>query len=104
MAAMAAREMEATVPIVSGGQMESMEHILQQEIQDFGKVYDNLYQYAVRIMRTHAPEGISEMVDNVVANTLFFETVGVMGFCAVKSGELTIPGDDLPAAVIIVRE
>lgn len=102
--AMAAGEMEATVPIVGRSQMESMEHILRQEIRDFGKVYDDLYQYAVRIMRTHAPEGISEMVDNVVANMLFFETVGVMGFCAVRSGELTIPGDDFPAAVIIVRE
>ena len=39
-----------------------------------------------------------------VANMLFFETVGVMGFCAVKSGELTVPGDNLPAAVLIVRE
>ena len=103
-AAMAAGEMEATVPIVSGRQMESIEQILRQEIQDFGKVYDKLYQCAVKIMRIHAPEGISEMVDNVVANMLLFETVGLMGFCAVKSGELTVPGDDLPAAVLIVRE
>ena len=103
-AAMAAGEMETTVPIVNRSQMESVEHILQQEIQDFGKVYDKLYRYAVKIMRTHAPESVSELVDNVVANVLLFETVGVMGFCAVKSGELTIPGDDVPTAVIIVRE
>lgn len=103
-AAMAAGEMEATVPIVSGRQMETVEHILRQEIQNFGKVYDKLYQYAVKIMRTHAPVSISEMVDNVVANMLFFETVGEMGFCAVKSGELTIPGDDLPTAVLIMKE
>ena len=103
-AAMAAGEMKATVPIVSGRQMELMERILRQEIRDFGNVYDKLYQCAVKIMRTHAPEGISERVDNVVANMLFFETVGLIGFCAVKSGELTVPGDDLPAAVLIVRE
>ena len=103
-AAMAAGEMETSVPIVSVSQMESMEHILQQEIRDFGKVYDKLYQYAAKIMRTHAPESVSEMVDNVVANVLYFQTVGVIGFCAVKSGELTIPEDDLPTAVLIVAE
>ena len=103
-AAMAAGEMEATVPIVNRSQMESMEYILRNEIRGFGNVYDKLYQCAVKIMRTHAPEGISEMVDNVVANMLFFETVGLMGFCVVKSGELTVPEDDLPAAVLIVRE
>ena len=103
-AEMAAGGIETTVPIVSRSQMESIEHILQQEIRDLGKVYDKLHRNAVKIMRAHAPESVAEMVDNVVANTLLFETVGVMGFCAVKSGELTVPGDDLPAAVLIVKE
>ena len=100
--AMAAGEMETTVPIVSRSQMESMVHILLEKIQNFSKVYDKLYQYAVKIMRTHAPKRVSEMVDRVVANMQRFETVGVMGFCAVKFGELTIPEDDWPAAVLIV--
>ena len=103
-AAMAEGKLEATVPIVSRSQRESIENILQQEIEGFGKVYDKLYRCAVEIMRTHAPASVASMVEDVVANTLLFETVGVMGVCAVKSGELMIPEDDLPAAVLIVTE
>ena len=101
---MAEGRMEPTVPIINQSQREAIESILLQEIEEIGKVYDKLYHCAAKIMRTHAPENVAPMVDNVVANTLFFDTVGMMGACAVKSGELTIPGDDLPAAVLIVRE
>ena len=44
------------------------------------------------------------MVDNVIANMLFFDTVGLMGAYGVKSGELKIPQDDSPVAVMIVKE
>ena len=96
--------MVPAIPIVSRSQMKAIENSLQQEIWAVGKVYGKLYQYAVKIMRTHAPEGVVPMVNNVVANMLFFDTVGLMGACGVKSGELKIPQDDFPVAVMIVKE
>lgn len=101
---MAEGRIEPTVPIVNQNQREVIESILHQEIEEIGKVYDKLYHCAGKIMGAHAPKNVAPMVDNVVANTLFFDTVGLMGACAVKSGELTVPGDNLPAAVLIVRE
>lgn len=95
---------EPTIPIVSRSQMKAIENSLQQEIEAVGKIYGKLYQCAVKIMRTHAPEGVVSMVDNVIANMLFFDTVGLMGACGVKSGELKIPQDDFPVAVMIVKE
>ena len=101
---MAAGKMEPTVPIISQSQVKMMEEILRQEIEDFGKVYERLYQCAVQIMRVHAPQNVSPMVDNVVSNTLFFHTVGLIGACGVKSEKLAVPQDDLPAAVMIVAD
>ena len=103
-AAMAEGKTKSIVPIVRRSQLEVIDDILRQEIEEFSKVYQKLYKTAVKIMRTHAPEGVVSMVGDVMANALFFDTVGVFGHCAVKSEKLTIPEDDLPAAVLVTAE
>ena len=102
--AMAEGKMESIVPIVRKSQQELIDDILRQEIKAFGQVYQKLYKTAVKIMRAHAPESVSSMVDNVMANALFFDTVGIWGYCAVKSEKMTIPEDNLPAAVLVIAE
>lgn len=90
-------------PIVSQAEIKIILEILQPEIEAFGRLYESLYQYAVQIMRVHAPAGVASIVDKVMANTLLFETLGFIGACAVKSGALTIPDSDLPLAMLIYR-
>lgn len=90
-------------PIVSQAEQNIILGILQSEIEAFGRLYESLYQYAVQIMRVHAPAGVAPIIDKVMANTLLFETVGFIGVCAVKSGALTIPDNDLPLAMLIYR-
>lgn len=90
-------------PIVSQAERKIISGILQPEIEAFGRLYESLYRYAVQLMRVHAPASVAPIVDKVMANTLLFETTGFIGTCAVKSGVLTIPDNDLPLAMLIYR-
>lgn len=94
---------EPFAPIVSQAEQNIILGILQPEIEAFGRLYESLYQYAVQIMRVHAPASVAPIVDKVMANALLFETVGFIGACAVKSGALTIPDNDLPLAMLIYQ-
>lgn len=90
-------------PIVSQTELNIILRILQPEIEAFGRLYESLYRYAVQIMRVHAPAGVAPAVDKVMANALLFETLGFIGACAVKSGALTIPDNNLPLAMLIYQ-
>lgn len=94
---------EPFAPIVSQAEQSIILRILQPEIKAFGRLYESLYRYTVQIMRVHAPAGVAPIVDKVMANTLLFETTGFIGACAVKSGALTIPDNDLPLAMLIYQ-
>ena len=99
-----AGEIPPFAPIVSQEEKAAIGQILQPEAEEFGKLYEALYEHAVKIMQTHAPENVTPVVGRVMANCLFFETVGLMGVCAVKSGELTVPENSLPCSVLIYRK
>lgn len=84
------------IPVVSGQQKGAIEEILRKEAAAFAKIYESLYDCALSIMKVHAPESVAQIADRVVANSLLFHTVGLIGACAVRSGALTIPEDELP--------
>lgn len=48
----------------------------------------------------HAPKNVYD-IDRIVFQTLFFQTLGFIGYCTVKSGELSLPDFDGAAAVYI---
>lgn len=91
-----AGDAEALVPVVSGEQKAKILEILQEEIHDFAKLFESLYGCALSILKAHAPESMAQIAGNVLSRVLLFHTVGLIGFCAVQSGALSIPEDDLP--------
>lgn len=92
--AVLAGEAEAAIPVFAKEQKNAMASILQEEIAGFAKLYEALYGCAVSIMRIHAPVSVGEIIEPATADILLFITVGLIGGLAVKSGALTIPGDD----------
>ena len=44
-------------------------------------------------LQVHAPESIRQITGSVLAKVLLFQTVGLIGVCAVRSGVLEIPED-----------
>lgn len=94
--AMLSGEAGALLPIVTKEQKNAVLEILQEEISAFASLYDALRGRAHSILQAHAPESVSALIDPVVANVLFFQTVGLFGTCAVRTGALTIPEDERP--------
>lgn len=87
---------DAEVPVFNGKQKAEMMKIFQDEIMSFARLYEKLYECALSIMQAHAPEGVRQIIDSVMANVLLFHTVGLIGVCAVKAGALAVPEDDQP--------
>ena len=92
---------EALLPVISNTQKKSLNTILSQNIKDFAELYEDIYDRALSIMSEHAPKSVSAIMDKAIANTLLFNTVGLIGACAVRSGALTIPDDDTPLGAFI---
>lgn len=82
---------DALLPIVTMEQKDSILEILQDEISAFARLYDALHDCACSIMRVHAPESVGTLVNRVLANVLFFKTIGFIGACAVRTNVLSIP-------------
>ncbi len=95
--------MDPFAPIVSQAQRNAILEILHSEIKAFHRLYESLYRFAVQIMGVHAPAGAAPLVDKVIAKTLPFETPGLIGVCAVRSGALIIPDNDLPLAMLVYQ-
>lgn len=75
------------------GYREKLEEILKDEILSIAEFYDILSKTAVKIMKMHAPKAICGMVEEIIEQTIFFRTVGIIGVLAVHSGEMKVPQD-----------
>lgn len=67
------------------------------------ELYDKLFACACRVMKQHAPEKMAAEAERIVFQTLLFRTNGLIGGCAVDSGELKLPEQEGPMA-FYVRE
>lgn len=92
---------EALVPVFTREQKNALETILQKEIEKLAEIYGSLYQTALAVMRVHVPGHMALLVENVLVSTLFYDTVGLVGLCAVRSGELSVPDTDSPLGVFL---
>lgn len=91
--AVLAGKAEAVIPVVSKDQNAAILEILREEISAFAGLYEKLYDCAFSILQVHAPESIRQITGSVLAKVLLFQTVGLIGVCAVRSGVLEIPED-----------
>lgn len=94
-------EIQPEFMILTAEEENSLFKILEDESSKMAELYQQIFDCACRIMRSHAPRGVSEQVERIVFQTLFFRTVGLIGGCAVKSGILALPDFDGPAAVCV---
>ena len=58
---------------------------------------------AEALMRVHAPKNVEALVEKIILKTIFFRTVGLIGKCAVDSGNLALPDGDGPVAVYVYK-
>ncbi len=84
-----------------GTQLSEVEHLLQPQILAMADLYEQMISVAQELLRSHAPESVTGLVSNIVGKTLFFDTVGLLGKCAVDSGALKLPDTEYPLAVFI---
>ncbi len=82
-------------------QVNKVAEILDSQVKAMASLYEKLTDCAVRLMKIHAPKNVEGLVEKIVTKTIFFRTAGLIGKCAVNSGELTVPQDDAPVAVFI---
>lgn len=86
--------------ILTEAEERSLFQILAEESFVMAELYQQLFECACRLMHSHAPN-VSGQIDRIVFQTLFFQTVGLIGGCAVKPGTLALPDFDGLAAVYI---
>lgn len=95
--------MEPEFMILSEADERKLYEILSEEAVLMAELYNQLFSCTCQSLRIHAPASVSGQIERIAFQTLFFRTVGLIGGCAVKSGELPLPDFDGPAA-IYVRE
>ena len=87
--------------ILSQTEEKTVFEIVKDEIALTANLYDDLFACACDVMHAHAPKRVKEQIDRIMFQTLFFHTVGMIGACAVKSGALSLPDFNGPAAVCV---
>jgi len=80
---------------------DALSALLAEEIKGFCTLYEELLKTAIELMQVHAPSHVTPMAERILAKTLFFRTVGLIGALAVRGGELSLPlaEDTRPMAV-----
>ena len=96
-----AGEREPEFMILTKGEEQCLFAILSEEASMMGQLYEQLFACACQLMHTHAPNGVADQIDRIVFKTLIFQTVGLIGYCAYRTGMLTLPEFDGPVAFYI---
>ena len=90
---------KAEFAVMTTDEIKQVENIISDEIKDMADLYVYLTETAVKIMRSHSPNHVSDLVERIVGSTIFFRTVGFIGGCAAESGAVTVPEDDKAVAL-----
>ncbi len=80
---------------------DALSLLFAEEINGFCSLYEDLLNTAVELMQAHAPSHVAPMAERILAKTLFFRTVGLIGVLAVNGGvpEKPSENDTYPVAV-----
>lgn len=84
-------------------QLSEVEHLLKPQIQAMADLYEQMIALSRTLLLNHAPQSVAGLVPDVIGKTLFFDTVGLLGKCALDSGALGLPQTDSPLAVFLYR-
>lgn len=82
-------------------QEKELAKVLCEEIGIMHTLYSRLYALSVSLMCVHAPKNIHTQAEAVVCQTLFFRTIGLIGYHAVTGDAMPKIDFDGPAAMNI---
>ena len=84
-------------------ELAEADSILRPQFEAMAELYERLTDCAEALMRVHAPKSVEALVEKIILKTIFFRTVGLIGKCAVDSGNLALPDGDGPVAVYVYK-
>lgn len=84
-------------------QLAETETLLEPQIQAMADLYGQMVSLAQTLLQSHAPQSVADLVPDVVGKSLFFDTAGLLGKCALDSGALRLPATEEPLVVFIYR-
>lgn len=84
-------------------QLAEAEALLKPQIQSMADLYSQMVALAQTLLQNHAPQSVAKLIPDVIGKTLFFDTAGLLGKCALDSGSLQLPDTDKPLAVFLYR-
>lgn len=89
--------------LFSQTELSKLETLLEPQIRAMADLYGQMVSLAQNLLLTHAPQSVAGLIPDVVGKTLFFDTVGLLGKCALDSGALRLPPTELPLAVFLYQ-
>lgn len=89
--------------IFDQAQLSKTEALLEPQIQAMADLYEQMVSLGQTLLQNHAPQSVAGLIPDVVGKLLFFDTVGLLGKCALDSGALRLPDTDEPLAVFMYR-
>lgn len=89
--------------VFTSRELAEAESILRPQLEAMAELYERLTDCAEALMRVHAPKNVEALVEKIILKTIFFRTVGLIGKCAVDSGNLALPDGDGPVAVYVYK-
>lgn len=89
--------------LFSQAELSTVETLLEPQIRAMADLYGQMVSLAQNLLLTHAPQSVAGLIPDVVGKTLFFDTVGLLGKCALDSGALRLPPTELPLAVFLYQ-
>lgn len=95
-------EMPPEFLVLTKEEERALGEVLKGEAEQMADLYETLFACASLLMKAHAPKQIEGQVERIVYQTLLFRTAGLLGGCAVQSGELAVPEFEGPAAVCVL--
>ena len=75
--------------------------LIAPEIATLKELYERMHTCACKLMTVHAPKSVEDQIAPILFQSLFFQTVGFIGNCAVLSGALEVPCVDGPVALYV---
>lgn len=87
--------------LFNGTQLSEVENLLKPQIRAMADLHEQMISAAQELLRSHSPESVWELIPNVIGMSLFYDTVGLLGKCALDSGSLSLPDTEYPLAVFL---
>ena len=87
--------------ILTDAEYKQLRELLQEEILMMREMYEYLAEQGTELMKVHAPSHMEKVIPWVIARTIYFRTVGLVGGCAAQSGALEFPKEPGPVALYV---